>query len=385
MRSIKILFAVFFLVAVCGVLQTHAQRTALSTAANFVVDGTGFHFDVYAQGGSTTPTNVRVGISQFVINTNRAGLSPIGMTLTNINPKYTGVLGTDDYDPMTLDTLTGAAFAGKVVVTIHYTGNSTGVAGLLSSTVGTPAGERICTVNMPVINGQLTAGLTWDQVNSAITDSRSQPVNNSFTGSNNGPLPVQLASFTAQINQTGGVRLNWATVTETNNYGFYAERRLSGTEMWSTVSDLVPGHGTTLEPHSYTFVDHSSLAPGTYQYRLRQVDLDGTTHFADPISITLGVTDVKEFAPREFALRQNYPNPFNPETIIKFSVENSARTTLDIYNTLGQKVATLFDDVAEAGQYYNVRLNGVNLASGTYIYRLQSGNRTDLKKMLLLK
>ncbi len=199
-------------------------------------------------------------------------------------------------------------------------------------------------------------------------------------------LPVQLTSFTARINPNGaGVRIDWTTASETNNLGFYVQRRVSGTEAWATVSDLIPGHGTTLEPQVYSFVDLSVHGAGTYQYRLRQMDLDGTAHYVDPISITLGPTDVKELAPREFALKQNYPNPFNPETVIKFSVENTAKASLEVYNLLGQKVATLFNEVAEAGQYYNVRLNGISLSTGMYIYRLQSGTRVDIKKMMLVK
>ena len=78
-------------------------------------------------------------------------------------------------------------------------------------------------------------------------------------------------------------------------------------------------------------------------------------------------------------------NPFNPETEIKFSVDNTARTTLRIYNLIGQEVATIFDGIAEAGQYYRIKLNGSNLASGVYFYRLQNEKKSELKKMMLVK
>jgi parallel beta-helix repeat protein len=86
-----------------------------------------------------------------------------------------------------------------------------------------------------------------------------------------------------------------------------------------------------------------------------------------------------------FVLEQNYPNPFNPETRISFSVERSERTTLSLYNMLGQHVLSLFDDVAQSGQVYMVKLDGRKLSSGVYFYRLQSGNRSALKKLILLK
>lgn len=90
-------------------------------------------------------------------------------------------------------------------------------------------------------------------------------------------------------------------------------------------------------------------------------------------------------APKVFALAQNYPNPFNPETQIKFTVASTGNATLRVYNLIGQEVATLFNGVAEAGQYYNVKLNGSNLTSGVYFYKLESSGKSDLKKFMLLK
>ncbi|HXG01551.1 MAG TPA: T9SS type A sorting domain-containing protein, partial [Bacteroidota bacterium] len=70
---------------------------------------------------------------------------------------------------------------------------------------------------------------------------------------------------------------------------------------------------------------------------------------------------------------------------IKFSVEQTGRAKLEVHNTLGQKVATLFDGVAEAGRFYRVQFNGSGLASGVYLYRLESGKHHDLKKLILVK
>ncbi len=202
------------------------------------------------------------------------------------------------------------------------------------------------------------------------------------------PLPVQLASFGARINPNGaGVRLDWRTISELNNYGFYVQRKLDGEENFVELANsFVSGNGTTSQPHDYVYVDASIQRAGLYHYRLRQVDLDGSSNFTEPVTVTVSsVTGVNEEAPRVFALFQNYPNPFNPSTEIKFSVENSGRATLEIYNLLGQKVATLFDDIADAGRYYRVRVNAAGFASGMYIYKLQSGSRVDVRKMLLMK
>jgi hypothetical protein len=202
-----------------------------------------------------------------------------------------------------------------------------------------------------------------------------------------GALPVQLASFTGTRLASNAVRLNWRTLSEINNYGFYVQNRRAGeggNGGWGDVANsFIAGHGTTNEPHDYSFTDNSAPT-GSLQYRLKQVDLDGTEHFSEPITVS-SPTSVREVAPMEFSLKQNYPNPFNPTTEIKFSVEQTGRAVLELYNMLGQKVATLFDDVAEAGYFNTVRVDGGALSSGVYLYRLQSGKRSELKKLLLLK
>ncbi|MBZ0196126.1 MAG: T9SS type A sorting domain-containing protein [Ignavibacteriaceae bacterium] len=89
--------------------------------------------------------------------------------------------------------------------------------------------------------------------------------------------------------------------------------------------------------------------------------------------------------PNGFVLEQNYPNPFNPETAIKFALKEDTKATLKVYNVLGAEVATLFDGIAEAGRYYDLRFNGSEFPSGVYTYKLEAGNTVSVKKMLLLK
>jgi hypothetical protein len=198
------------------------------------------------------------------------------------------------------------------------------------------------------------------------------------------PLPIQLASMTGITISNNAVRLDWTTLSEVNNFGFYVQRRHSTEQnFFDLPSGFVPGHGTTLISQHYTFTDNNA-GVGRWYYRLKQVDLDGSTMLTDPIQVDV-LTGVKETAPKEFALNQNYPNPFNPSTEIKFSVEQNGSTTLRVYNLLGQEVATLFNGMAEAGKYYSVKLDATSLASGMYFYKLESGQKTDMKKMLLLK
>ena len=83
-------------------------------------------------------------------------------------------------------------------------------------------------------------------------------------------------------------------------------------------------------------------------------------------------------------MRQNYPNPFNPSTLIKYSVPESGLVKVSVYNLVGEEVSVLVNEIADAG-YYEVTFNATNLPSGTYFYKLQTGNTVQLKKMLLMK
>lgn len=197
------------------------------------------------------------------------------------------------------------------------------------------------------------------------------------------PLPIQLASFIAVALSSSAVRVQWVTVSEINNYGFEVQKSSQRTGEFVTVSGLIPGHGTSNQRHEYTFVDNNA-SPGRWFYRLKQIDLDGTQHFFEPVHVEV-LTGVEETAPSVFMLSQNYPNPFNPSTMISFSVEMRGRATLDLYNVLGQKVATLFDTVVEPGRLYEVRVDAGQLATGIYLCRLDSNGKSAMRKLILVK
>ena len=97
-----------------------------------------------------------------------------------------------------------------------------------------------------------------------------------------------------------------------------------------------------------------------------------------------GVENARGIPPQKFALQQNFPNPFNPQTTIRFTIAQSGRVKLTVFNVLGQKVKTLIDDPMQAGAH-QVTFDGRNLASGIYWYRLQANGRVKVRKMVLLK
>ena len=114
--------------------------------------------------------------------------------------------------------------------------------------------------------------------------------------------------------------------------------------------------------------------------------VSGSAAALNPTKLTKGIA-----LPQEFALHQNYPNPFNPMTVLSYDLPVSSHVTLTIYNTLGQVVQTLVDEVQEAG-YRSVQWNAGSVASGVYFYRIQAVGAdeltktfTEVKKMVLIK
>lgn len=187
------------------------------------------------------------------------------------------------------------------------------------------------------------------------------------------PLPVEMISFTANYSN-GKVHLNWVTASEINNSGFDVERNNgNGFEKIG----FVKGNGTTTERATFNFVDDNP-GFGKIQYRLKQIDFDGTFKY-------YGVVEVEANIPTEFSLAQNYPNPFNPTTTIEYTIAKAGIVNLTVYNSLGEEVARLVDNQFNEVGKYTVKFNASELASGTYIYRLQVGDVVLIKKMNLIK
>jgi hypothetical protein len=97
-----------------------------------------------------------------------------------------------------------------------------------------------------------------------------------------------------------------------------------------------------------------------------------------------GITMPAVPAPSEYLLLQNYPNPFNPSTRITYNIPQTEFVTLTVYDILGRKVGTLVNEIKEKGEY-TVNFNAENLSSGTYIYRLKTGNFSSAKKLIIAR
>lgn len=192
-------------------------------------------------------------------------------------------------------------------------------------------------------------------------------------GSSDPYLPVELTSFSAEMQGTSAV-LSWKTATETNNRGFDVEKKTAGSS-WQKIG-FVKGAGTSTAVHSYSFTDKQP-GSGTILYRLKQIDYDGTIKY-------YSAAEVNNAAAYKFSLSQNYPNPFNPSTNISYTVPATGKVSLKIFNILGREVATVVNGIQQAGEY-KIIFNASELASGIYFYELRCGNYTATRKMTLLK
>ena len=188
-------------------------------------------------------------------------------------------------------------------------------------------------------------------------------------------IPVELSAFS--YSQTANsIILNWITATETNNHKFdiYRDGNIIGT---------VKGKGTTTIPQSYSFED-KDVTSGKYNYKLTQIDFDGTTEILKEIEIDL------DLLPKEFHLSQNFPNPFNPNTKIGYSLPELSFVKIKVFDLLGAEVSEIVNEILEAG-HYEIVFNAANLPSGIYFYSIiaepLSGNKsfTSVKKMTILK
>ncbi len=139
--------------------------------------------------------------------------------------------------------------------------------------------------------------------------------------------------------------------------------------------DTLNGGTSYLDNEAGYANNHTVVLTGTHQYVYNK--------FGDQITAIRENPDAVKL-PSTYQLTQNYPNPFNPTTQISYSVPKNSFVTLKVYNVLGQEVATLYAGMQKAGSYI-ATFNADRFASGVYFYRLQAGNFSSVKKMMLLK
>ena len=197
-------------------------------------------------------------------------------------------------------------------------------------------------------------------------------------------LPVELADFRATA-LTSAIRLDWQTTTELNNHGFTVERRVAGDENWNDMT-FVEGAGTSNQARDYSYLDKSVVSNVTYQYRLRQQDLDGTQSYS---SIREARINNATAGTLVNALEQNSPNPASAYTTIPFVVAESSTVKVEICDVYGNVIRTMTVN-AKAGVNTTVDWdltddNGGRVANGTYVYKLIGNGFTQSRKMTVIR
>jgi hypothetical protein len=179
-------------------------------------------------------------------------------------------------------------------------------------------------------------------------------------------VPVRMVSFTAFSN-TNGVTLNWEMALEINNKGWSVERAdAANSASWTDVG-FVNGAGNSSLITTYSYLD-KNVFPGTYYYRLKQVDLSGLVTYSNIILVKIetGKPIIQVAA---------YPNPFRSSATVRYNVPANAKVSLTVYNGEGQLINTLIEEQQQAGTYQKL-INGQFLSNGKYYLKLTVGSQS---------
>jgi len=142
--------------------------------------------------------------------------------------------------------------------------------------------------------------------------------------------------------------------------------------------------GLNTEMHPVT-IEHTTLAPdGTLYLGSRSAGVFKNTEGINPLITISNEGEPNTSVPQQFTLSQNYPNPFNPSTTITYSISEPGAVSLTVYNLVGQEVAVLFNG-SQNGGVYRVEFDASHLASGLYLYKLETENYSETRKMTLVK
>ncbi|UEG49178.1 T9SS type A sorting domain-containing protein [Ferruginibacter lapsinanis] len=183
--------------------------------------------------------------------------------------------------------------------------------------------------------------------------------------------PVRLISFNAVLNDKS-VLLNWSMANELNNKGWTIERTLINSNTWQSVG-FVNSRGNSSSNTNYSFTDNMAVS-GTYQYRLKQVDLDGQISFSNIIIVKIG-TSVKGITLEAF------PNPAGSFTTLRYTIPAKSTVKLNIFNSQGQLISSVVDEKADKGVYQKL-VNTGYLAAGKYLLKLSVDGKVVTSSLL---
>ncbi|MCL6495592.1 MAG: S8 family peptidase [Ignavibacterium sp.] len=200
--------------------------------------------------------------------------------------------------------------------------------------------------------------------------------------------PSKPRGLSVNISSNNHPYLSWSINPENNIISYVVEKYITQENGWQYYAQTTNNF--------FEDMNESYCPPGQacgshpVKYRIRAINNINKTSLPS-LSVTTDVRGYyldKKFSNTsdlvKFKLFDNYPNPFNPTTKISWQSPVNGQQTLKVYDVLGREVATLVDEYREAGSY-EIEFDATNLSSGMYIYRLQSGSYSDVKKMILSK
>ncbi|HHM01435.1 MAG TPA: hypothetical protein ENJ15_00365 [Caldithrix abyssi] len=294
--------------------------------------------------------------------------------------------------------------AGTYNATIDFT-----YAGISEwSAINNEADLRICVWNETTSQWEIagTGSQTIDALNDVITVSGLNTELARFSlftlgsVSTDNALPVELAAFTL-TSATSGIELFWSTESERDNLGFEVWRKSAVEQDFVKISDYnnngdLIGLGTSSYGQEYYLMDTDVQTGRRYSYQLRSRDYDGSLNVYPAKDIVYtgntSVVTVSGLIPQTAELSQNFPNPFNGITRIDFAVPLSAageHVSLAIYDLRGRLIRRLIDTPLVEGRYFAVwdgrNQQGAEVASGMYVYLLQTGRERLSRRLTLLK
>jgi hypothetical protein len=188
-------------------------------------------------------------------------------------------------------------------------------------------------------------------------------------------LPVEMASFDATQNGDE-VQLSWKTASEKNNAGFEVQRSVDGSAFQQV--GFVEGSGTTSSAQRYSFTDGDvPFEASDVDYRLKQVDTDGSAEYSDVRTVTLQ-------APKTVEIVSTAPNPAGERARVLYQLPEQGKVELNVFNALGQRVAQVVNGVQTEGRKAQV-IDTSDLSSGVYFVRLRAQGQTLTQRITVVK
>ena len=195
---------------------------------------------------------------------------------------------------------------------------------------------------------------------------------NNVTGAT---LPVEMADFSATLDESAAV-LTWRTLSEENNSGFEVQHRAPEASAFETVG-FREGQGTTTEETAYRF-RVADLATGRHEFRLKQVDLDGSSTLTDVVTVDLALDGA-------FTWSKMAPNPVSSTGTLSIQVRETQDVTVRLFDVLGRRVQTFHNGPLSSGSRHQITVDGDGLSNGTYVLRIQGESFSGNQQITVVK